>query len=222
MDPWVSQSCGKLASTITDIEKVGGLIDIVGPVWINWLMAMMFGVLLILEFAFLPETLYPRNHMLARSTPKEVYQEYGFLQVEVERTTNLSFINVKPLPGMRHPRPWDSLVRFFLTFQYPVIVLPVIAYCFSWYWWILSIITMIPAAYPTYAPSVQGCLFTGLLLGTWFAELVCSGTLSDWIVRKLTARNGGVQVAEARLWLAYPGALLSAGKFHNLRKMDNY
>jgi hypothetical protein len=160
--------------------------------------------------------------MLSRPAPKEAYQEYGFPQVDIERTTNLSFISLKPLPGMRHPRPWDSLVRFGLTFQYPVIVLPVIAYCFTWYWWILSIIAMIPAAYPTYVPSIQGFLFTGLLLGTWFAELVCSGTLSDWIVRKLADRNGGVQVAEARLWLAYPGALLSAGKFPALSEMTNY
>jgi hypothetical protein len=72
---------------------------------------------------------------------------------------------------------------------------------------------MIPAAYSDFMPTKQGFLFTGLLLGTWFAELFCSRTLSDWIVRKLTAQNGGERVAEMRLWLAYPGALLSASEF---------
>jgi hypothetical protein len=180
----------------------------------------MFGVLLILELAFLPETLYPRNHMLARAWVKESGHGWGFAppRVEVKRTTNLPFINLRPIPGMRHPRPWDSIVRFVLTFRYPVVVLAVSVYCFSWYWWVLSIITMIPAAYPVYTPSIQGLLFTGLLLGTWFAELFCSGTLSDWIVRKLSERNGGVRVAETRLWLAYPGALLSASEFPALTK----
>lgn len=34
--------------------------------------------------------------------------------------------------------------------------------------------------------------------------------MSDWIVLKLAAKNGGIKVAEMRLWLAYPAALLTA------------
>jgi hypothetical protein len=189
--------------------------DLVSLFWIDWLIAIMFGIILVLELAFLPETLYPRNHMLARAAMKESGRGWGYTtpRPEIERTTNLSFINIKPIPGIRHPRPWDSMIHFGLTFRYPVVVFAVAVYCFSWYWWALSIITMIPAAYPNFTPTIQGFLFTGLLLGTWFAELFCSGTLSDWIVRKLTERNGGVRMAETRLWLAYPGALLSASKF---------
>src|SRR5947207_111450 len=100
----------------------------VGPAWINWLIAIIFGVLLILELAFRPETLYPRRHMLAGAAMGE--SDHGSNstspRVEVERTTNLPFVNLKPIPGMRHPRPWDSLVRFGLTFRYPVVVLTVI------------------------------------------------------------------------------------------------
>jgi hypothetical protein len=55
--------------------------------------------------------------------------------------------------------------------------------------------------------------FLGLILGTLFTEAFCSGRLSDWIVLKLAKKNGGVKVAEMRLWLAYPGALLSASEF---------
>lgn len=190
--------------------------DLVSLFWIDWLIAIMFGVILVLELAFLPETLYPRNHMLAEAAIKETGRGWGHAAPRpgIERTTKLPFINIKPVPGMRHPRPWDSIIRFGLTFRYPVVVLTVAVYCFSWYWWALSIITMVPAAYPYFTPTIQGFLFTGLLLGTWFAELFCSGTLSDWIVRKLTERNGGVRIAETRLWLAYPGALLTASKFN--------
>jgi hypothetical protein len=188
--------------------------DLVSLFWIDWLIAIMFGIILVLELAFLPETLYPRTYMLAKATI-ETGQGGGYAapRPEIERTTNLSFINIKPVPGMRHPRPWDSIIHFVLTFRYPVVVFAVAVYCFSWYWWALSITAMIPAAYPNFTPTIQGFLFTGLLLGTWFAELFCSGTLSDQIVRKLAERNGGVRMAETRLWLAYPGALLSASKF---------
>jgi integral membrane sensor domain MASE1 len=45
--------------------------DLVSLFWIDWLIAIMFGILLVLELAFLSETLYPRNHMLARAAIKE-------------------------------------------------------------------------------------------------------------------------------------------------------
>jgi hypothetical protein len=105
--------------------------DLVSLFWIYWLIAIMFGIILVLELAFLPETLYPRNYMLAKAAIKET-GGYAAPQLEIERTTNLSFINIKPVPGMRHPRPWDSMIRFGLTFRYPVVVFAVAVYCFSW------------------------------------------------------------------------------------------
>lgn len=138
---------------------------------------------------------------------------YGAETIELKRTMNLPFINFKPIPGLRHPNHWDALLRFGLTFKYPAVVIPVVVYCFAWYWWILSIVTQIPAAYSAYGPSIQGLLFLGLLWGTWFAELFCSGSLSDWLVHKLSKNHvGGLPKAEDRLWLVYPGALLSASK----------
>ena len=133
--------------------------------------------------------------------------------VDLKRTNKLLFINIKPVPGMRHPKPWDSVLRFILTFKYPVVVIGVLIYCFAWYWWILSIITMLPAAYVQYSPQIQGLLFLGLLLGTLFSEVFCSGRLSDIIVLRLAKKNDGVRVPEMRLWLAYPAALLSASEF---------
>lgn len=201
---------------------IGGFMDLVSAAWIQWLTAIMFAVLLGLELCFMSETLYPRNHMLARlpvagdvgeTEMKEVAREKTDAdQVSLKRTTKLFFLNFKPIPGMRHPKPWDSLVRFALTFKYPTVVIGVLIYSFAWYWWILSIITMLPAAYMQYSPQIQGLLFLGLLLGTLFSEIFCSGRLSDWLVTKLAKRNGGIRVPEMRLWLAYPAALLSASK----------
>jgi len=202
--------------------EVGGLMDLVSPIWVDWLTAVLFGALLVTELAFLPETLYPRNHMLSIERPtttqngrRMVHSQTESIELELRRTTTLPFINLRPIPGMRHPKPWDSVVRFGLTFKFPVVVLTVAIFCFAWYWWLLSIITMIPAAYSQFTPSTQGLLFLGLLLGAWTAELFCSGRLSDWLVERLSQKQGagGVRVAEMRLWLAYPAALLSASKF---------
>ena len=186
---------------------IGGFINLVSSAWIQWLTAILFAVLLLLEFFFMTETLYPRNYMLDRmplgkmggTELEQVADEKGDPgMVELSRTKKLTIINARPVPGMRHPKPWDSLVRFVLTFKYPVVVIGVLGYCFTWYWWILAIITMIPAAYVQYSPQIQGLLFLGLLLGTIFSEIFTSGRLSDYIVVKLAKRNGGVKIPEMR------------------------
>ena len=203
---------------------IGGFIDLVSAEWIQWLTAIMFALLLALELAFMSETLYPRNNML-RTMPLAVDADQPDIekldcekadvnQVDLRRTKQLSFFNLKPVPGMRHPKPWDSVLRFIYTFKYPVVVIGVFVYCFAWYWWILSIITMLPAAYVQYSPQIQGLLFLGLLLGTLFSEIFFSGRLSDSIIIRLAKKNGGVRVPEMRLWLGYPAALLSASKPH--------
>ncbi|KAG2417756.1 hypothetical protein HFD88_008975 [Aspergillus terreus] len=212
----------------------GGFLNLVSAAWINWFNAILFAALLVLELALMPETLYPRSLMLqlmsrdpmtapssdiespaekpvpATTTPPGKTNDSTTQLAEVSRTKNLPFINLRPVPGMRHPKPWDAVVRFFLTFQFPVVVIAVIGYSFVWYWWVLSVITMVPAAYASYTPLIQGLLFLGLLIGTVVSEVCCSGRLSDYIVGKLARRNGGVRVAEMRLWLAYPAILLTA------------
>jgi len=206
----------------------------VNAAWINWFNAILFAVLLVLEVFFMPETLYPRQKMLLQTRVVEGKSPFGAdiekhavadkspmprqaLSREIStddlpRTKKLPFVNFGPIPGMRHPKPWDSITRFVLTFQFPVIVIGVLGYSFVWYWWVLSIITMVPAAYANYTPLIQGLFFLGLFLGTIVSEICCSGRLSDYIVEKLAKRNGGVRIAEMRLWLAYPAMLITAGK----------
>ncbi|KAL8731708.1 MAG: hypothetical protein Q9181_004207 [Wetmoreana brouardii] len=185
---------------------IGGFIDLVSAAWIQWLTAILFGVLLVLEFVFMPETLYPRNYMLGRmplgSSGEDIEKTSQFKEdpakVELTRTTRLRVLNFRPVPGMRHPKPWDSFVRFVLTFRFPAVVVGVLAYCFTWYWFVLTTITMIPVAYVQYSPQIQGLLFLGLLVGTVFSELFASGRLSDHIVVKLAKKNGGVRLPEMR------------------------
>jgi MFS family permease len=205
----------------------GGFLNVVSAKWIQWFTAILFGVLFILELAFMPETLYPRSRML-REAPLVDGSGSGSGQdttdlekignrrrsdasaADLPRTKKLPFINMKPVPGMRHPKPWDSIVRFVLTFRFPAVVMAVVGYCFIWYWFVLSVITMLPAAYVNYSPLVQGLLFIGLLLGTVSSEVLVGGRLSDMIVSRLAKKNGGVRLPEMRLWLAYPAGLLTA------------
>ncbi|KAJ5536382.1 Major facilitator superfamily domain general substrate transporter [Penicillium frequentans] len=210
----------------------GGFLNVVSAQWINWFNAILFAVLLVLELLFMPETLYPRQQMLLNESivkfneqnvsenekhevDKEAITPQATVPAEVSfsdppRTRKLPFVNLRPVPGMRHPKPWDSIVRFALTFQLPAVVIAVIGYSFLWYWWVLSVITMVPSAYATYSPLIQGLLFIGLFLGTIVSEVCCSGRLSDYIVAKLSKQNGDYRVAEMRLWLAYPAILVTA------------
>ena len=215
---------------------VGGFMDLVSAAWIQWLTAVLFAAVLIAELAFLPETLYPRNRMLQQMNQTGFHDidalrqsfpsgspdaEKGTRKLSasaanpatVKRTSKLPFINITPVPGLSHPKPWEALTRFLFTWKYMAVSIPIIIYCVAWYWWILCVITEIPSAYENYSPQIQGLFFIGLILGTLFAEAACSGTLSDVIVRKLAARQGGIRTPEMRLWLLYPAAAFTASKF---------
>lgn len=202
----------------------GGFLNVLSAAWINWFNAILFAILLLLELFFMPETLYPRTRMLQHmskdpaepSIDIEQPQEKPAAKSEttekdtMPRTKTLEFFNIRPIPGLRHPKPWDAVLRFFLTFQFPVVVIAILGYAFVWYWWVLSVITMVPAAYADYSPLIQGLLFLGLFIGTVVSEACYSGRLSDYIVRRLAKKNEGVRVAEMRLWLAYPAILVTA------------
>ncbi len=203
--------------------------DRISESWVHWITAIFFGILLVMQLAFLPETLYQRTQMFGHmpatmtSSSDASAARNGFEKrrcllgdasaVPLRRTMRLPFLLVRPVPGLQHPKPWDSARRFIHTFRFLAVVVAVLAYNCLWYWWILSLTSMIPAAYAQYPPHVQGLLVIGLLLGVLVSEFCFSGQLSDMIVQKLARRNNGVRVAEMRLWLIYPVAVLSSGKF---------
>ncbi|KAK7991422.1 Major facilitator superfamily transporter [Apiospora saccharicola] len=198
---------------------IGGFVDLARYAWIQWLTAIIFGVILMAELAFLPETLYPRDLMSSSyahavghgdSVEKETATNASHSAPSIKRTRELPFVNLVPVPGVQHPKLYDTILRFFKTFKYVVVTISIVTYCFAWYWWVLSVVTLVPVAHANYSPQTQGLLFIGLIVGTLFSEIFCSGRLSDWIVVKLAYRNAGVKTPEMRLWLVYPAALLTA------------
>ena len=112
--------------------------------------------------------------------------------------------------GVTGQKPYDALVYFLKTWTYPNVVIAIFSYAFAWYWWVLSVVTYLPVAYIQYKPEIQGLLFIGMILGTLFSEVFCSGALSDRIMLQLTTRNNGVRLPEMRLWLLYPAVLISS------------
>lgn len=46
---------------------------------------------------------------------------------------------------------------------------------------------MLPAAYPTWKPQIQGLLVSGMIIGTVIAEFTCSGALSDYLIARLSS-----------------------------------
>ncbi|CEL63690.1 putative transporter C1529,01 OS=Schizosaccharomyces pombe (strain 972 / ATCC 24843) GN=SPCC1529.01 PE=3 SV=2 [Rhizoctonia solani AG-1 IB] len=122
-------------------------------------------------------------------------------------TKALPWLNFRTL--LTRPKPWDSMLHFLRLFAFPNIALTIMFYCWTWYWFILCVITMLPGAYPDYNPQVQGLLFLGFIVGTLISEMLFSGGLSDYLVQRAMERTNGERVPEKRLLLCFPAAVLS-------------
>lgn len=195
---------------------LGGLVGLGGYLWIQWSIAIVLAAILVAELAFLPETLYPRELMASQAAvgaisgqdrEKDATTTTTSQHQSVRRTRELPFLNVAPIPGIQPPSPLDTILHFAKTFKFSVVPVAVVTYCFAWYWWVLSVVTMVPVAYADYAPYIQGLLFSGLIIGTLVSEVFFSGSLSDKLVLRLTKRSP--KTPEMRLWLVYPAILLT-------------
>ncbi|KAH8897595.1 MFS general substrate transporter [Thozetella sp. PMI_491] len=186
----------------------GGLIVTVNQFWVPYHVAIAFAILLLLEIFLLPETLYPRDHMLEVES-----REDDGSREDVQRTRTLPFlvsvIRVA-IPAIVYPKLWTPWIVVYKLWSYPTITISLMAYIFGQYWWFVAIMTMEPLAYEDKSPQIQGALFLGLLVGVLFAEVCCSGHTSDMLVMKLASRNNNQRTPEMRLWLGYPAAFLSA------------
>ncbi|QRV87744.1 major facilitator superfamily transporter [Ceratobasidium sp. AG-Ba] len=183
---------------------IGGFATLVSWNFPVWLTAIIFGVLLVAMLLFLPETGYP-----AKIPPYTIRQPN--LPTDTSITIKpLPWLNLRTLPGtMNRPKPWDSTLRFLQLFAFPNVAVTIMFYCWTWYWFILCVITMLPGAYPDYNPQVQGLLFLGFIVGTLISELLFSGGLSDYLVRRAALKNNGERIPEKRLLLYFPAAILT-------------
>ncbi|KAF8605322.1 MFS general substrate transporter, partial [Ceratobasidium sp. AG-I] len=183
---------------------IGGFAALASWNFPNWLTVIIFGVLLLVMLLFLPETGYPAK------LPPYTTQPNGPPPTNDSTLIKpLPWLNLRTLPGLSRPKPWDSTLHFLRLFAYPNIAITIMFYCWTWYWFILCVITMLPGAYPDYNPQVQGLLFLGFILGTLISEMLFSGGLSDYLVRRAARNNNGERIPEKRLLLYFPAALLT-------------
>ncbi|EFX05775.1 major facilitator superfamily transporter [Grosmannia clavigera kw1407] len=184
----------------------GGLVVSVNQYWVAYHVTIAYAVLFVLTVFALPETLYPRRHMIEL----EFGPSNNASEETIHRTRDLPFINIRRIKGLVYPKIWAPWVVVFKLWGYPNIVISIMAYVYGQYWWIVSVMTVEPLAYVTDTPQVQGLLFIGLLVGVLFAEVFCSGHASDKLVMILARRNNSIRQPEMRLWLGYPAVFLSA------------
>ena len=103
--------------------------SLVSQQWVAWLTAILFGLLLLLEIFFLPETLYPRKHMLSQQLPGN---EKESEKSTIKRTKQLPFLNFQKVPEVNHPKPWDAALCFLRLWCFPNVFVIVFSYCFAW------------------------------------------------------------------------------------------
>jgi hypothetical protein len=157
---------------------------------------------------FLPETAFPRHLLLVASPDADDSSSITPHPFRFH-TIQAPFLSLRPIKGLPQPSLHSTTLRFLRLHSFPNIALPVIFYCWTWYLFILCVITMFPAAYPTYTPQIQGLLFLGFIIGTLIAEFFASGALSDRLVRRLTRDERKARTPEMRLPLYAPAALLT-------------
>ncbi|KAG8898196.1 hypothetical protein FRB99_007606 [Tulasnella sp. 403] len=190
---------------------IGGFAALVSTEFVAWLTAILFGTLLVSMVVLLPETAFPRHKVLEEEEAlRNTHPNSSFSTPNESIFRPTPFLNFRPITGLRSSRPWDTALRFVRMFAYPNIVVSIMFYCWSWYWFILCVITMLPAAYPNYKPHIQGLLFLGLIIGTVVAEIFFSGSLSDRMVDRLSKSGRRPRTPEMRLWLFWPAAMLTA------------
>lgn len=145
---------------------IGGFVNRAGDAWIQWLTAIILGVIILFQLFFLPETLYQRELLLKQAAATQSFSESPVQRIkdananntrqDTRRTKQLPFINITLLSGIQPPKFYETPLRFLKTFQLLVVTISVFTYCFGWYSWMMSVATLIPVAYADFSSESQG------------------------------------------------------------------
>ena len=168
-----------------------------------WITAIMTGIPLVLLIFTYPETLY-----IGR-------KNYGPVDESLRRPWSISgyYNQMRPklMPKESRMDSLPSLVlRPFKMLKYPSVYLAGLYFGFN-FMWKVSIGTTLPLFFtPIYdfTPQQTGLVYLGFLVGAILGEQM-AGPFSDYIIRRMMARNGGHEEPEMRLRAIYLGAFLS-------------
>ncbi|KAI1343852.1 MFS general substrate transporter [Xylariaceae sp. FL0016] len=209
----------------------GYIIEDLGWNWTYGICAIMFGVWIIVLFFFCPETAYRREEvlntdlgtevdkaeMLGEKSQAKAKDGHDFPRAEnvenVERaTTNSTQIekknsywhDLKIFHGRMCDDPfWKVLARPLMMLIFPQVLFSFFAYGLTTSWLVVvgSVLAQLFTA-PPYNFSVSGVGLVAIasLIGAIIGAFT-SGPITDWIVKTMSRRNGGIYEPEFRLVL---------------------
>lgn len=164
----------------------------VGYRWIYWILAITNGVQFILYLFLGPETRYLRYGVEHRGS--DFKQEYlNFRRIDPARLTFFDFI--QPLFMGRHL----------------CVLIPACAYAMIFLFGSVFITVEVPQLFAQkfhFNTQQLGLQFLGVIIGSVIGEQI-GGNLSDWWMRRGVRAGDAPVQPEKRLWLSYPGYLLT-------------
>ena len=221
------------------LVAAGYVIDSQGWRWMWWWCAIFFGILLVLVLFFFEETIYtPAIDGQALGNPSIEVPEFQEGE-DTKHSTSMRESMSLPRPlttaddivlqGTTNPlRKRLALVTYVPVsirrhFYQPIVLLctvPAVAYAaitygalLTWYTVITTTSTQFMVEEPyNFSASALGLLNIAPFIGTVIGTAIIS-SLSDWLIIRLAARNGGIYEPEMRLYPAIPGAILVSAGF---------
>ncbi|KZT24414.1 MFS general substrate transporter [Neolentinus lepideus HHB14362 ss-1] len=229
---WIAVWSFALLAGIYGVSIVNGyLIQDVSWRACFWIEGGLCGLLLILTILFVPETAYIRPEIEVNPKPKtdvetvdataSQNEKASEKNVEVEmRTQSVTIAEERPYSYWHLMRPWEGIrytsERFLKITTRPVILLcsPVVAWGALFYGttqgWIVGLSVSISLLFSTpqygynFGAGVVGLMSgVGPLIAAILANAV-TGPLSDYTVKWMARRNGGVYEPEFRLVMIIP------------------
>ncbi|KAI9151260.1 putative MFS multidrug transporter [Paramyrothecium foliicola] len=163
----------------------------IGYRWVYWVLAITNALQFMVHLLFGPETRY----IPAASRPETTSFKQQYL----------SFRRIDPAPL----KP-NSFIRPFIFLLRLDVIIPAAAYAMVFLWGSVMTTFEIPQIFPEkfgFNTQQVGLQYVGIIVGTVVGEQV-GGALSDrWMWQR--ERKGKVPQPEYRLWLSYPGFLLT-------------
>lgn len=160
--------------------------------WVFWVLAITNGVQFILYLFFGPETRYLGSTVGGKHTDF--------------RSQYISIRRIDP-----SPISWKEFIRPLGMVMYPSVFIPAVVYAMVFLFGSVMITVEIPQLlqekFGLNAEQI-GLQFLGVIIGSILGEQI-GGSLSDFWMNRRARKTGTAPDAEFRLWLSYPGTVLT-------------
>ncbi|KAF2102203.1 MFS general substrate transporter [Rhizodiscina lignyota] len=193
--------------------------NIISRLGVNYTFIISFAVwapIMVLIYFFVFETTYTRP---ASKAIKDNQSQSSGSTSDLEKERSRSKTTWEQL-RIFQGRLTDRSFFLALVQPFPLVLFPSVVFCtivygaFSTWVTILGTVSLEVLAYPPYSlPPDQLAYITLPGSGVGFISSVVAGLLSDWLIKFMARRNGGIYEPEFRLLLMIPAVILSTVGF---------